>query len=58
MTECSARFDIAEKALYNELNKTLRNNFKSERRNNDLMAYTETKEKHEALSKELIDQII
>ena len=27
----------------------------TERRNNDLMAYTETKEKHEALSKELID---
>jgi DNA primase len=35
MTECSSRFDISERALYNELNKTLRNNFKSERRNND-----------------------
>ena len=35
MTECSSRFDISERALYNELNKTLRNNFKSERRTND-----------------------
>ncbi|MGB1039607.1 MAG: DNA primase [Flavobacteriales bacterium] len=35
MTECSTRFDISEKALYNELNKILRNNFKSERRNKD-----------------------
>jgi len=35
MTECSSRFGIAEKALYNELNKILRNNFKTERRGND-----------------------
>ena len=35
MSECSSRFGIAEKALYNELNKILRNNFKTERRGND-----------------------
>lgn len=32
MTECSARFEIGEKALYNELNKILRSNFKNDRR--------------------------
>lgn len=35
MSECSSRFGIAEKALYNELNKILRNNFKTERRGNN-----------------------
>ncbi|MDB4088884.1 DNA primase [Flavobacteriales bacterium] len=52
MTECSSRFDISERALYNELNKTLRNNFKSERRNNDyktdeipIIEYKEEKQK-------------
>ncbi len=38
LTECSTRFDISEKALYNELNKTLRNNFKTGRRSNEYKA--------------------
>lgn len=35
MSEVSSRFGISEKALYNELNKILRKNFKNERKNRE-----------------------
>lgn len=35
MSEVSSRFGISEKALYNELNKVLRKNFKNERKNKE-----------------------